>query len=292
MIAETARLGKRYRRAWALRDVTVTVPEGTVTGLVGPNGAGKTTLLRLLAGLLPPDAGTMTVLGQYQPGTPRARQGVCHIDQQSSLYRGLRVRDALRVAADLNPGSWDQRAAERRLSDWGIALRSRIGRLSGGQQAQVALTLALARHPRLLLLDESLASLDPVARQDVLGELMTTVAEDGMSLMFSTHVIADLERVAGYLIIINGGQVQLAGPVDDLLASHRNLTGSTDQAEALAASVPVVTISRAGRQAHAVARTADAPGGWSARPVTLEELVLAYLRQSPARMAAEPELVR
>jgi ABC-2 type transport system ATP-binding protein len=292
VIAETTRLSKRYHRTWALRDVTIGVAERQVVGLVGPNGAGKTTLLRMLAGLVAPDAGTAVVLGSCQPGSAQARRRIGHIDQQAALYRGLRVRDAFRVARDLNPVTWDQGTAERRLRDRGIPPGRRIGKLSGGQQAQVALTLALARHPRLLLLDEPLASLDPVARQDALGDLMTAVAEDGTTIVISTHAVLELERVASHMIVLTAGQVQIAGSVDDLLASHRNLTGPTTDVEALEAATTVIAATKAGRQTHVLARATQAPPGWAARPVTLEELVLAYLREPRASLASAPALVR
>jgi len=182
----------------------------------------------------------------------------------------------------------------QRLSALGMATSARVGKLSGGQQAQLALTLALARRPRLLLLDEPLASLDPLARQDVLGWLMTCVAEDGLSVVFSSHVIAELERVASYLVVLSAGRVQVAAAVDSLLDTHLALTGPADGVDDLYGQVEIVTAQRAGRQALVLARTGAAPPGWAARPVTMEELVLGYLREPAARVAGEPglEIVR
>ena len=222
-VIETDGLGKRYRRTWALRDCHLTVPAGHVAALVGPNGAGKTTLLRILAGVATPTAGTATVLG-YTPGSQRARDAVSAVDQTVPLYRHLRVRDLLAAARALND-QWDTDLAVQRLSSLNLTTSCKVSKLSGGQQAQLALTLALARRPRLLLLDEPLASLDPLARQEVLGWLMTCVAEDGLSVVFSSHVIAELERVATYLVVLSQGQVQVAATVDSLLDSHLALTG-------------------------------------------------------------------
>ena len=221
---EAERLGKRYRNLWALRDCGLSVPDGHVVALVGPNGAGKTTLLRLLAGLARPSAGRVSVLGGCEPGSAPARLGVSYLDQQMPLQKNLRVRDLLRVAEAMN-FRWNGEFAQARLAALGIPLRRRAGRLSGGQQAQLALTLAIARRPRLLLLDEPLASLDPLARQDVMAELMTGVAEDGLSVVFSSHVVPELERVASYLIVLSGGQVQVAATVESLLEGHRALLG-------------------------------------------------------------------
>jgi ABC-2 type transport system ATP-binding protein len=290
-VIETQRLGKRYRKAWALRDCGLSVPAGHVVALVGPNGAGKTTLLRLLAGLAAPSAGQVRVLGGCQPGSAAARAGVSFLDQQMPLYRNLRVRDLLRAAEAMNT-RWDGELAEARLAALDIPVRRKAGRLSGGQQAQLALTLAIARRPRLLLLDEPLASLDPLARQDILAAMMTAVAEDGLSVVLSSHVVPELERVASYLIVLSGGQVQVAATVDSLLDSHRALIGPARDAARLADQVPVVTVSRAGRQAHALARTAAAPPGWAGRPITMEELVLGYLREPAARVLPEPEAAR
>jgi ABC-2 type transport system ATP-binding protein len=280
---EADRVGQRYRRTWALRDCTIAIPAGQVTALVGPNGAGKTTLLRVLAGLAAPSQGQVRVLGEFPPGSPQARDAVSYVDQQMPLYRTLRVRDILGAAEALN-NDWDRDLALARLSALGIPLGRRAGKLSGGQQAQVALALALARRPKLLLLDEPLASLDPLARQDVMGWLMTCVAQDGLSVLFSSHVVSELEQVATYLVVLSAGQVQVAAPVDDLLDTHRALIGPADAADSLSGQVPVVTMSLAGRQAHAIARTTDAPPGWSSRPVTMEEIVLAYLREPRARV--------
>ena len=289
---ETRGLAKRYRRTWAVRDCDLTVPAGRVTALVGPNGAGKTTLLRILAGLIAPTAGTATVLGAV-PGSPRARAAVSAIDQTVPLYRHLRVADQLAAARALND-RWDADLAGHRLSALGIATSARVGKLSGGQQAQLALTMALARRPRLLLLDEPLASLDPLARQDVLGWLMTCVAEDGLSVVFSSHVIAELERVASYLVVLSAGRIQVAAAVDSLLDTHLALIGPASAVDDLYNQVEIVTAQRAGRQALVLARTGAAPRGWVSRPVTMEELVLGYLREPAARVVGEPglEIVR
>jgi ABC-2 type transport system ATP-binding protein len=289
---ETRGLGKRYRRTWAVRDCDLTVPAGQVTALVGPNGAGKTTLLRILAGLVTPTAGTATVLGAA-PGSPQARATVSAVDQTVPLYRHLRVVDQLAAARALND-QWDADLAVQRLSALGIATSARVGKLSGGQQAQLALTMALARRPRLLLLDEPVASLDPLARQDVLGWLMTCVAEDGLSVVFSSHVIAELEQVASYLVVLSAGRIQVAATVDSLLDTHLALTGPADGVDDLYDQVEIVTAQRAGRQALVLARTDAAPPGWTARPVTMEEVVLGYLREPAARVVGEPglEIVR
>ncbi len=290
-VIDAERLGKRYRNVWALRDCGLSVPDGHVVALVGPNGAGKTTLLRVLAGLARPSAGRVAVLGGCEPGSAAAREGVSYLDQQMPLYRNLRVRDLLKVAEAMNV-RWNGEFAEARLAALGIPLRRRAGRLSGGQQAQLALTLAIARRPRLLLLDEPLASLDPLARQEVMAALMTGVAEDGLSVVFSSHVVPELERVASYLIVLSGGQVQVAATVEGLLDTHRALIGPARDAARLAEQVPVVTVSRAGRQAQALARTGAAPPGWDGRPVTMEELVLGYLREPAARALPGPEVTR
>jgi ABC-2 type transport system ATP-binding protein len=289
---ETRGLGKRYRRTWAVRDCDLTVPVGKVAALVGPNGAGKTTLLRILAGLTAPTAGAAAVLGAA-PGSPQARAAVSAIDQTVPLYRHLRVAGQLAAARALND-QWDGDLAARRLSALGIATSARVGKLSGGQQAQLALTMALARRPGLLLLDEPLASLDPLARQDVLGWLMTCVAEDGLSVMFSSHVIAELEQVASYLVVLSAGRIQVAATVDSLLDTHLALTGPAGGVDALYDQVEIVTAQRAGRQALVLARTEAAPPGWTARPVTMQELVLGYLREPAARVVGEPglEIVR
>jgi ABC-2 type transport system ATP-binding protein len=289
---ETRGLSQRYRRTWALRECDLTIPAGQVTALAGPNGAGKTTLLRILAGLTIPVAGTATVLGAA-PGSSQARATVAAVDQTVPLYRHLRVADQLAAARALND-QWDAELAVQRLSALGVAASARVGKLSGGQQAQLALTMALARRPRLLLLDEPLASLDPLARQDVLGWLMTCVAEDGLSVVFSSHVIAELEQIASYLVVLSAGRIQVAATVDSLLGTHLALTGPADGVDDLYDQVEIVTAQRAGRQALVLARTGAAPPGWAARPVTLEELVLGYLREPAARIAGEPglEIVR
>ena len=261
---ETRGLGKRYRRTWAVRDCDLTVPAGQVTALVGPNGAGKTTLLRILAGLVTPTAGTATVLGAA-PGSPQARATVSAMDQTVPLYRHLRVVDQLAAARALND-QWDADLAEQRLSALGMATSARVGKLSAGQQAQLALTMALARRPRLLLLDEPLASLDPLARQDVLGWLMTCVAEDGLSVVFSSHIIAELEQIASYLVVLSAGRIQVAATVDSLLDTHLALTGPADGVDDLYDQVEIVTAQRAGRQALVLARTDAAPPGWGGPP--------------------------
>jgi ABC-2 type transport system ATP-binding protein len=289
--AQTTALGKRYRRTWALRDCCLSIPAGQVTALVGPNGAGKTTLLSILAGLSAPTTGTAAVLG-VPAGSPRSRLSVAFVAQDTPVYTDLRVRDHLRVARDLNH-QWDQRLAEERLAGLGIPPTRKAGKLSGGQQAQLALTLALARRPGLLLLDEPLARLDPVARHEFLGSLVTACYEQGISVVFSSHVLPEMERIAGYLIVLSSGGVQVAGRCDDLLAGHRMLTGPAGQAGELAQQLGAITVQGGTRQSHLLARDAGSPPpGFQSREVTLEELILAYLRDETATALPGPGTLR
>src|SRR5579864_754879 len=246
-IIETSGLGKRYGTSWALRECTLAIPAGHVTALVGPNGAGKTTLLNLAVGLAEPSAGSVTVLGGHPAGSPEALDGIAFVAQDTPLYKNLSVAEMLHLTRNLNR-FFDQAQAKARLADLGIPLKRKAGKLSGGQQAQLALTLALARRPRLLVLDEPVAMLDPIARHDFMATVLTATAEDGVSVLLSSHVLAELERVADYLVLMSDGSVQVAGDVEDLLARHRGLTGPAAEVDRYAGR-PVVHARRA--EAHA-----------------------------------------
>jgi ABC-2 type transport system ATP-binding protein len=281
-VIETTGLGKCYGKAWALRDCTLAVPEGSLAALVGPNGAGKSTLMNMAVGLTVPTAGTVSVLGGEPAGSPPALDGIAFMAQDAPVYKNLSVADMLHLTRNLNRG-FDEAAAQRRLADLGIPLKKKTGKLSGGQQAQVALTVALARRPRLLILDEPLSALDPLARQDFLATVMTAMTDDGVSVVLSSHALAELERVADYLVVLGGGELRLAGEVDDLLAEHQVLTGPAAAADRLASQLATIQAKRAGAQAHLLVRDGGpdgraVPPGWESHPVGLEELVLAYLR--------------
>jgi ABC-2 type transport system ATP-binding protein len=290
-VIETRGLSKSYGSTKALNDCTLAIPEGHVVALVGPNGAGKSTLLNLTVGLATPTSGELTVIGGCSAGSPSALDGIAFVAQDTPLYKNLSAADMLHVTRNLNR-RFDQAYAETRLAELGIPQKRKAGKLSGGQQAQLALTLALARRPRLLVLDEPVAMLDPIARHDFMATMLTAAADDGVSVLLSSHVLTELERVADYLIMMSLGHVQLAGEVDDLLASHRMLTGPAAEASRYAER-PVVHVRRGEAQAHLLVRaTAEdrVPPGWEAHPVGLEELALAYLREPGA--AALPGPVR
>jgi ABC-2 type transport system ATP-binding protein len=218
-VLEASGLGKRYGAAWALRECTLAVPAGHVAALVGPNGAGKTTLLNLAVGLAVPSAGEVTVLGGRLAGSPGALDGIAFVAQDTPLYKNLSAADLLHLTRNLTR-RFDQAYAEARLDELGIPLKRKAGRLSGGQQAQLALTLALARRPQLLVLDEPVAMLDPIARHDFMATVLAATA-DGVSVLLSSHALTELERVASYLVLLSRGRVRLAGEVGDLLATHR-----------------------------------------------------------------------
>jgi ABC-2 type transport system ATP-binding protein len=290
-VIETRDLGKCYGKSWALRDCTIAIPEGHLAALVGPNGAGKSTLMNIVVGLSVPTAGTVTVLGGEPAGSPAALDGIAFMAQDAPLYKNFSAAEMLHLTRNLNR-SFDESYAKQRLDGLGIPLKKKSGKLSGGQQAQLALTLALARHPRLLILDEPLAALDPLARQDFMGTVMTSMTDDGVSVLLSSHAIAELERMADYLVVLGGGELRLAGETDELLANHEILIGPAAEADRIAALLPPIQDKRAGAQAHLLVRT-DGPGtavvppNWESHPVSLEEVILAYLRPVGAGSSAQ-----
>jgi len=285
---EAAGLGMRYRSTWALRGCDLRIPAGRITALVGPNGAGKTTLLHLAVGLLRPTEGSVRVLGWIpaaEPDLVLARLGF--VAQDTPLYRRYSVAETLRLGRALNR-RWDEAAATDRLRRLRIPLDRRVGRLSGGQRAQVALALALAKRPELLLLDEPLASLDPLARRQFLQELMDAVAGDGLAVVLSSHLVAELERVCDHLVLLDGGRVRLAGDIEGVVAEHRLLVGPREAARP--AGVHVVAAEQAQRQTTLWVRgePPDLAAGWGVSPLSLEDVVLAYLA-GPAPGEAAPE---
>jgi ABC-2 type transport system ATP-binding protein len=280
-VLETVRLGKRYGRRWALQDCTLAIPEGKVVGLVGPNGAGKTTLLHLAVGLLAPTTGTVTVLGGHPSDGPMQLGRVGFVAQDTPIYAGLSVAKHLRMGAWLNP-VWDADLAASRIDRLGLDPGQRAGSLSGGERAQLALTLAIAKRPELLVLDEPVASLDPLARREFLQSLMEVVAVQGVSVVLSSHLVADLERVCDYLVVLAASHVQVAGEVSTLLASHHRLSGPRRDPRTLPANQVVVEESHTDKQSTLLVRTEEPilDPAWTVRPVTLEDLVLAYMSQA------------
>ena len=290
-IIDARGLGKCFGGTWALRECTVAIPAGHVAALVGPNGAGKTTLANLTVGLAEPSVGSVTVLGGRPAGSPAALDGVAFVAQDTPLYRNLSAADMLHMTRNLNR-RFDDAYARTRLGELGIPLERKAGRMSGGEHAQLALTLALARRPQLLVLDEPIAMLDPLARHEFMAAVMTAVADDGVSVVLSSHVLSELERVADYLVLLSSGSVQVAGEVDDLLASHRLLTGPASEAAQCAERLHVVHARRAEAQAQLLVRTNGAtdplPTGFDAHAISLEELTLAYLREPGAAALPGP----
>ena len=256
-------LGKRYRQRWALSDCTLQIPEGRV------------------AGLLAPSAGTITVLGGEPASGPAQLAKVGFVAQDTPVYAGLSVADHLRLGAHLNPG-WDAGYAQRRIDRLDLDPAQRAGKLSGGQRAQLALTLAIAKRPQLLILDEPVASLDPLARREFLQDLMEAVAEQGASVILSSHLVADLERVCDYLIVLAASRVQIADDVDALLASHHRLIGGRRDPASLPGDQEVVQASHTDRQSTMIVRTSQPvlDPAWTVEQLSLEDLVLAYMSQA------------
>jgi ABC-2 type transport system ATP-binding protein len=289
---EATGLGKRFGRTWALRNCSIRVPAGRIAALVGPNGAGKTTFLHLAAGLLRPTEGEIRVFGKSpQAETLLLLDRVGFVAQDTPLYSSFSVADMLRFGRELNR-RWDQEIAEARLRSLNVPFDRKVGHLSGGQRSQVALALALGKRPELLLLDEPVARLDPLARREFLRGLTEAVAEDGTSVLLSSHLVADLERVCDYLVIINAGQVQVAGDIDELLAAHRLLVGPRIHENDRPPGVDVVRAQHTERQSSLWVRGAVPmlPSGWREDRLALEELVIAYLSAPAAGTLPKPEL--
>jgi len=278
---ETRGLGKRYGSLWALQDCDLEIPAGSVTALVGPNGAGKTTLLHLAIGLTAPSAGEVRVLGH----TPRDEERsvlprVGFVAQDHPLHQSFTIAETLKLGRKLNP-SWNDELALARIESLHLPLRKKVGQLSGGQRSQVALTLALAKRPELLLLDEPVASLDPLARREFMQSVMEAVADGGLTVLLSSHIVVDLERICDHLVILSDGRTQLAGPIDQILAGHRLLTGPRDEAADVARTHDVIRVSHTDRQTTLLVR-ADGhvyDARWQLHELDLEEVVLAYLGQ-------------
>ncbi len=291
-VVETVGLGKRYGRKWALTDCTLSIPEGKVVGLVGPNGAGKTTLLHLAVGLLTANAGTVSVLGGPPAAGPEELARVGFLAQESPAYARLTVAQHLQMGRWLNP-SWDDAFATSRIDELGLDRRQRAGSLSGGQRAQLALTLAVAKRPELLILDEPVASLDPLARREFLQTLMEVVAGGGVTVVMSSHLVADLERVCDYFIVLVASRVALADDVENMLAVHRRLTGPRRDAAGLAAGLDVIEESHTDKQSSFIVRGAGPvlDPAWTVTPVTLDDLVLAYMKRARDGRHAEPRLL-
>jgi ABC-2 type transport system ATP-binding protein len=284
-------LGKNYGRRWALSDCTLDVPAGRVVGLVGPNGAGKTTLLHLAVGLLAPTCGTIEVLGGRPAAGPGQLAKVGFVAQDVPTYAALSVEDHLRLGARLNL-RWDDSLARSRIERLGLDPSQRAGRLSGGQRAQLALTLGVAKRPELLLLDEPVASLDPLARREFLQDLMEAVAEHELTVVLSSHLVSDLERVCDHLIVLVASRVQLAGDIDTLLADHHRLTGARRDPASLPADQHVISASHTDRQSTLLVRT-EAPihdPAWTVGQLSLEDLVLAYMGQPAPNHNHRPAL--
>lgn len=279
-VIEATGLGRRFGRHWATRDIDLAVPEHSVVGLVGPNGAGKSTLLHLASGLIEPTAGSIRTLGG-RPANAAVLPDISFVAQDAPLPRRARLSELVTMARKMNT-RWDDRVVTERCDELGLRADQRVGTLSGGQRAQLALALALAKQPRLVMLDEPVASLDPLARRAFLRVLMAAVAERELTVVFSTHLLDDLERTCDHLIVLGQGTVRLTGAIDDIVARHAVLVGPVEQplpggvTPILGATTQSTTASRPHQQLVTLDRAIHDPR-WQQLTPALEEIVLAHL---------------
>ena len=284
---ETVQLGKRYRSLWALKDCSITVPKGSISALVGPNGAGKTTLLALLVGLNTASAGKSTVLGMTPTQSADYIAEIGYLAQDIPLYTQLTVNEHIQLGKYINR-RWDEDFAYRRLQELAVPLNRPVKTLSGGQRAQVGLALALAKRPRLLLLDEPVAALDPLAREDFLQSLADAVADaDGsLTVLMSSHLIGDLERICDHLIILAAGKTQLCTNMEDLLARHKVLVGPHQEMKMVNSAYTVIQETHTPRQTTLLVRLTGPEfhdAHWQMHEPSLEEITLAYMRGARQR---------
>ncbi|MFI5660890.1 ABC transporter ATP-binding protein [Streptomyces sp. NPDC051684] len=275
-------LGKKYRHHWALSDCTLDVPAGRVVGLVGPNGAGKSTLLNLATGMLAPTTGTIEVCGGRPATGPAQLAKVGYVAQDTPTYAALTVAEHLTLGARLNP-RWDAALARDRIHRIGLDPGQRAGRLSGGQRAQLALALGLAKRPELLVLDEPVAALDPLARREFLDDLTAALDEQELTVLLSSHLVSDVERVCDHVIVLVDSQVQVSAGTSDVIAGHHRLTGPVNAPADVPSGHHIVSTSHVGGQATLVVRGAVPATGdpaWTAGPLSLEDIILAYIGQT------------
>lgn len=282
---QTRGLGKRYGSFWALENCTISVPEGSVSALVGPNGAGKSTLLKLLTGLSTASQGESEVLGKAPEQHEDFLSDIGYLAQEIPLYKSLNASDHIDMGKHLNK-RFDERFIKDRLNELGIPLSRPIGKLSGGQRAQVALALALAKKPRLLLLDEPVAALDPLARHDFLSSLARAVADGGLTVVMSSHLLADLERVSDHVIVLAAGKTQLCDGIETVLNEHKLLVGPREHAKDLPDAVAVIHETHTAKQSTLLVRLgkgAKLPTHWQQHEPNIEEIILAYMGQAKER---------
>ena len=275
----TSGLGKRYGSRWALSECTLEIPRGSVTALVGPNGAGKTTLLHMVIGLVEPTSGVVEVFGRSpRRDAKEVLPRLGFVAQDHPLHRNLTIADTLRYGRKLNP-SWNERQAALRIERLGLSTKQKVAWRSGGQQAQVALTLALAKEPQLLVLDEPIASLDPLARREFLNAVMEAVVDEAITVVLSSHIVAELERVCDHLVTLAEGATQLNGSISEIVASHRLLTGPRSDPASVERVHDVIRESHTERQTTLLVRANGHVYDtcWEQHEVDLEEIVLAYL---------------
>ncbi|MFG3398146.1 MULTISPECIES: ABC transporter ATP-binding protein [Streptomyces] len=280
---EARGLGKRYRRGWALRDCSFRIPAGRICGLVGPNGAGKSTLLGLATRQVQPTTGDLRVFG-VPVDDPAVLPQVAFLGQDKPLFKRFTVAETLRMGAELNPG-WDAAAAERIVRAGNVPADARIGTLSGGQRTRVAFALAFGKRPDLLLLDEPMSDLDPLARDEMSTLLMAEAVERGTTVVMSSHMLTELEDMCDYLLVVSEGRIRMAGDADALVPAHTLVTGvSRDGSLPPELAGHVVVESRVqGRQFQAMIRPGDPlPADWERAEPSLEEVLLAHLRSPDA----------
>jgi ABC-2 type transport system ATP-binding protein len=295
-VLEAHGFGKRYRRrTWALRNVDLTVPEGSITALVGPNGSGKSTLIRGWIGFERATEGRL-VTGGVDPQRDRkgAVERVGYVPQSPSLYRDLTIADHIALAGTLRDG-FDGRMAAGYVERLSIPLRAKAGELSGGEQAQVGLALALATRARILLLDEPLASLDPLARREFLHLMVEAVRAAGATALLSSHVITDIEQACDRLIVLGKGHTLLDLTISEALAHHRIVEAPAADAARLAGPDAVIGSfpAPAGEPLSLVRVAVVAPVGAEllGRAATLEEVVIGHLAAGRSRAAAAEQTV-